>query len=199
MDKHVQTIREFVEFCREIDKNAKGIKTFSRLLSDNMTPEMSTKLIEECKQLFSIIDYDNIQTSDVLKYKTGFINLHRIVQLCKDDDLDTFNEYMKLFKQLYSDHTDAVNKLLLELDLPLDCPEALFMKRLFNELGNEFLDIAKDPTNLNIESLIPKFAMLVKNGKLMDLFNSAKNSDMKMSKVLISVGRLLEKYEAKNE
>jgi hypothetical protein len=199
MEKHVQTIREFVEFCREIDKSAKGIKTFSRLLSDNMTSDSSKKLIEECKVLFSIIDYDNIQSTDILKYKTGFINLHRIQQLCKDDDLDTFTQYMSLFKQLYSDYTNAVNKLLSELDLPLDCAEALFMKRLFNELGNEFLEIANDPTNLNIESLIPKFALMFKNGKLMDLFSSVKNSDMRMSKVLISVGRLLEKYEAKGE
>lgn len=195
MEAHVKTIREFVVFCSEMDPTAKGIKTFSRLITAEMTADLSRKLIEDCKQFFSIIDYNDIKTSDVLKYKTGFINLHKVRQRCTGDDLETFGEYMRLFQNLYSDHTNTINNLLNELDLPLDSQEALFMRRVFNELGSEFVEMAKDAGNLNIETIIPKFASMLKNGKLMELFNSFKSSNLRMSKVLISVGKILEKHE----
>lgn len=194
MEGHIKVIREFIDFCSEIDRS-KSVKNFQRLVAGELTPEITKRVIEDAKKLFSTIDYNNITNKDILEYKTGFVNLHRVQQLCKGDDLDTFKEYMRLFEKLYSDHTDAVNKLITELDMPLDSPEALFMKRLFNELGQEFIDIAKDSSNFNIESLIPKMSTLFKNGKLMELFTSFKNSDLKMSRILISVGRLLEKYE----
>ena len=199
MEAHVKTIREFVEFCSEMDPAAKGIKTFSRLITGEMTPDLSRKLVEDCKQFFSMIDYDDIKSSDVLKYKTGFINLQKVRQRCVGDDLETFGEYMRLFRNLYSDHTNTINNLLNELDLPLDSQEALFMRRVFNELGSEFVDMAKDAGNLNIEMIIPKFATMFKNGKLMELFNSFKTSNLRMSKVLISVGKLLEKHEAQQQ
>lgn len=190
----IQTLQEFAKFCHEID-NSKPVKTFYRLVQGELTADLQTKIREACQKTFSVVNFSDIKNTDVLVFKTGFINLGRIQSLLTtDDDKQAFNEYIAVFRKLYETQNVQMSTLLESLDLPPNSPESLFMKKLFNELGSEFTG---QLDNFNIEAIMPKVAGLMKNGRIMTLLTEAKDGNFKMSRVLMAVGKLFQQMEDK--
>lgn len=204
MDPHTTVIREFVEFAYSVDKT-KSVKNMHILVSKpkTLSEPIKKKIIEQARKCFTTVDYNNIQDTDVFKFKTGSISLGRLMKRCKtEDDIETFNDYMNVFSEANKEDSEAVNTILKELELDVDSPEATFMRRIFNEIGEEFMDLARSHQEgeaLDIQSILPRAAMLFKNGKIMEVMGSFSESNIRMSKICYAVGKLLEKYEAKEQ
>jgi len=203
MDQQVTLLREFVEFAREVDRS-KSVKTLHALVSKpkSLSAPIKTKLVEQARKCFTTVDFNNFQESDRFEFKTGFVSLGRLEGLCKGDDVDVFGDYMDCFRAAYEDDNKAVEQLLEELDIEADSPEAGFLKKIFNEIGQEFMDMVKssqDSGDFDINMLLPRVATLFKNGKLMDLMGGFADSGVRMSKIMFAVGKLCKKYEDKED
>lgn len=199
LQQQITVICEFVDFARDFDKS-KGVKNMYALVvkPKSLSEHMKVKVVESARKCFTTIDFNNITDKDVLEFKTGSVNLGRLYQKLEGDDLETFNEYMDCFRSAYEKDNAAVETLLSELDIEKDSPEASFLKRVFNEIGQEFMDMVKSHQgsgDFDIHSLLPRVAMLFKSGKLTNLMSDFGDSGVKMSKILFAVGKLLEKYE----
>lgn len=204
MEQIIVVLKEFIAFSYEIDKS----KSVKLLHSEIVTPRKLSKtvterLLESSRKCFTVVDYDNIKNTDIFEYKAGSLSLGRIQRLCSNnnEDLEAFEQYMECFKKAYHEDNEAVDNLLKELDIEIDSPEATFMRKVFNEIGQEFMDMIRgcqESENLDIASLLPRVATLFKTGKFTKVFEGFSESNIKMSKILLAVGKLLQKYEDKD-
>jgi len=199
IDSQVKVIREFVEFARDVDKS-KGVKNMHALVvkPKTLSDSIKVKLVEEARKCFTTVNFNRLTDKDVFVFKTGSINLGKLESKLDGEDLETFEEFTKWFRTMYEEDTAAVDQLLGELDIETDSPEADFLRKIFNEIGQDFMDMVKshqDDGEFDINALLPRVAMLFKSGKLTNLMSDFGDSGVRMSKILFAVGKLLQKYE----
>jgi len=200
---HIIVIRDFVKFAYGVDK-VKSVEHLYRFVSKpkTLSEDVQRSIKEEARKCFSEVDWNDLQSSDRFSYKTGWVGLKRLKEKCNDEDLEDFNDFVQAFKVLYRDEDESVNKLLKELDLDPNSPEAGFLKRVFNELGEDFMDFVKSHEGgqeFDLTKLLTKGTAIYKSGKLNGLMTEFQNSNVRMSRILFSVGKLLEKAENDNK
>lgn len=202
-DPHIKIIREFVKFAYDVDK-VKSVTNMYRMVAKpaELREDIAKSVKEEARRAFSEMDWD--EPRGRLQYKTAYIDLKRLKNKCasSEGDYEDFQEYMDSFRILYQKENESIDNLLRELDLEVDSAEASFLKKIFNEIGGEFMDMVRsqdEGTEFEIASLLPKVANLVKDGKITDLMKNFSDSDIKMSKILFAIGKLLQKHEDKEE
>ena len=65
MDTHIQLIKDFVGFAKEID-NSKSIKNFHRLVvtPDTLNQDTVTKLLEQARKCFTNVDFFEVKSTE---------------------------------------------------------------------------------------------------------------------------------------
>lgn len=203
-DPHLVTIKDFVKFAYDMDKS-KGTEHLMRLIVKPSTLKLDAvkEIKENARKCFAELNWDDIKESDVFIYKTGKLSLSRLQAKCSknNDDMADFNAYGEAFDALYKEEADAINLLMTELEIDPQSEEASFMKRVFNEIGEEFIDIVKNHNEgeqIDIMSFLPNVANIFKSGKLTNLMKEYSESGIRMSKIFFAIAKLMEKYEQRD-
>jgi len=202
MDKEITTIREFINFAQDVlGKKNKKVKNLATLVSKptTLTEHSQNEIKKSFSQCFTNIDtWDNFTGKHFIQYKMGYLNLGELEKACsKDpDDLEVFTEYMNTIRALYFDIKKSLNDFIQKLDLEEGSPEADFMCTLFNEIGGELINTIKTGGDTkDVANLLPKVMEMVKSGKIMEVLESLKDGNVKISKILRAFSKLVEDYE----
>lgn len=205
-DPHIITIREFVDFANSVDKKSKQLKNLHRWISKptDLTPDTIISIKEEARKCFADTDFNDVKNSDWLVYKSGSVSLGKLKKMCakKSGDMEDFQDFMDAFKALYMKENESVDRLLAELELESNSDEAMFLKKVFNELGEDFMDFVnghEEGEDFDMTKLLSKGTAIYKSGKLNSLMEDFTGSSVKMSKILFAVGKLMERYENSQE
>ena len=208
MDQEITTIREFVSFAQDVlGKKNKKVKNLASLVSkpDTLTEHQQSEIKKAFAHCFTNIDrWSDFTGNHFVQYRMGYLNLSELEKACKKskdpEDIEVFGEYLKTIQALYFDIQKSLNEFIEKLDLEEGSAEAEFMSTLFNEVGGEVIETIKSGGEIkDVASLAPKVMQMVKSGKIMEVLESLKTGDVKISKILRAFAKLVETYEDEQE